>query len=146
MAKRTKPDFFEQDSIEVSLQKDIVSACSCAIANKLFVNRKEWSLATILSIELSRAKRKTDGTKPSWAYLPPIVSMAYAGEVPVGIGIVSDGQISVYIKPKYRKKGIGTRLVTACKNSPEFELKKVYSCAGIKGSEKFWESNKIVCY
>lgn len=56
------------------------------------------------------------------------------------VGIVRNGEIHIYVRPKYRRLGIGTRIIEFLR----FKKVKITGFqVGIKGSLKFYQRNAI---
>jgi hypothetical protein len=92
-----------------------------AISNRLFVNR--WLLRRYLTNQLTKD-----------------IQLWKEGDKIVGIGHVHyNGTICVFVRKQYRRKGIGSIIVSKMNNS--HSSLKAY--CGIKGSIEFYKSNGL---
>lgn len=58
---------------------------------------------------------------------------------PVGVALRNGKHISVFVRKKHRKLGIGTELIKAMHSHPE----KLYAGDGIVGSDYFFRRNGV---
>lgn len=72
-----------------------------------------------------------------------VIAIYYVDSKPVGCGLRlkyhASTNVMVYVKPKFRNKGIGTKLVSKLKRKP------VRSALGIIGSDIFWYKCGVKC-
>jgi GNAT superfamily N-acetyltransferase len=100
-------------------EENLQLAAKLAMGSKLY-HRKDWLLFQALLYPSSLSQ----------------CSLAFnsRGTV-IGIMVVSLDNIMCYVRPRYRKQGIGRKLFETIKMN-----KKIYAIKGIEGSGKFWES------
>jgi GNAT superfamily N-acetyltransferase len=80
-----------------------------------------------------------------WLQTKKIISgkIAYYNNIPIGISVVIEAEsydrynCGVYVKSEYRRKGIGTQLVS--------NLGDIYVCAETPSQKKFWSKNETAC-
>ena len=95
--------------------------CKIALYARLFVNG--WALNSIMHTILRGGHRGS------------IVALAWLDEAPVGVAVsTTNGVLQVFVRKKYRRQGIGSKLVNAVKRE------KDVADEGIKGSGVFWDS------
>lgn len=105
---------------------DVLEAINIALKAKLYV--PGWALQPYLSWLRRRGER-------SWVDVT--IRLAFNGETPIGIGVRHiDGPYNpmCFVRPQYRRKGIGSKLVEGF-SFDEYE-------EGIKGSDQFWRKVK----
>ena len=113
-------------------EKNLIQACELALQHKLYV--KGW----VLQYSLIGIKNNPENRKGA------AIAMAYEGDIPVGIAIVHFRSIASFVKPKYRRKGIGTELVNLLKkNMKSSDFNNLEAGLGIPGSNEFWQQNEI---
>lgn len=103
-----------------------------ALASKLYVRGDGWTLRG--DLEQFRPKRD-------------FIALAKADGVPVGVCVaLREGWISVYVREKFRRKGIGSELIKRTKalysqagNDPG----ELSAGDGVRGSRAFWAANEI---
>jgi ribosomal protein S18 acetylase RimI-like enzyme len=104
-----------------------VKRAKLALRNRLYVNK--WRLKYTLQ---SVRDRPEDYRIAACFHNNDIVGIMVACNL--------DGQVATYVKPKYRRKKIATRMVDILvQDKSDF-----YAFPGIKGSEKFWHQANIV--
>lgn len=109
-----------------------------ALSYKLFVSgffMKEWFLAS-LSL---RSNKKCLGRPFT------LVTIAYYDNDPIGVCFIYGCIISIYVKPFWRKCGIGTNLIKCL--LAKYPIQGTFIAGkGITGSEKFYAKNKLPAY
>lgn len=106
--------------------KNIPKACKIIIDHKLY-HDKNWMLYK--------------WCHPSSGYIKPKkVVIAYLGNEPIAVGIVRTNNLcAFYVKPKYRRNGIGKRIARRLK----YKNPDPHAWIGIPKSREFFKSVKI---
>lgn len=93
-----------------------------ALSNRLFIN--SWTLREDLMWAVEHPRQYT-------------IELEFVNKRPVGVALLDkrDGLVSIFVRKKYRRNGVGTKLINKLKNS----IKK--AGYGIVGSDKFF--NKV---
>lgn len=102
-----------------------------ALAAKLYVRGHDWTLRG----DLERFRAYWD-----------FIALAYSDGVPVGVCVIlREGWISVYVRSKFRRKGIGSALVRDLKAyMVDCGFRHdVTAGEGVRGSRSFWKAVEI---
>lgn len=119
-------------TISFRFEKDLIRACELALQNKLYV--KGW----VLKYSLVGIRDNPENRKGA------AIAMAYEGDTPIGLAVAHFRSIASFVKPKYRRKGIGSELVKVLqKNMKETDFNNLEAGLGIEGSHEFWQQNAI---
>jgi GNAT superfamily N-acetyltransferase len=124
--------------VTASNKDEVKQFANLAIKNRLYVPNPEWQLGHYLSFV-----RDCDHDAE--------ISLAYIEDEPVGVALLmykvipvpitkTSNQIAVFVKKKFRRLGIGTKLVNTLTDKQD----DVFARAGkVNVSEKFFEKNNI---
>ena len=106
--------------------KQIISSAAIAIKYRLYV--AGWVMRTIYM----------DWVEGDRIYPNDRISLAYDNHIPVGACTYCEvgDEVMIYVKPRYRRKGIGSYLVNA--TTQNICTKYAYGY-GTPGSKQFWE-------
>lgn len=93
-----------------------------ALSNRLYVSG--WCLNEDLHEILKSQNEKS------------VVELYYKDDVPVGVAVYHRSLIQVFVRAKFRRMGIGTKLINQVKR----KVKKLDGHGtGVKGSDEFWK-------
>jgi Acetyltransferase (GNAT) domain len=109
---------------------DLVEGCKIALKNRLFVNG--WTLRDFLWDIVYSPK----------AFKKSKICLAYYNEIPIGVCLKikhkNNDELMVFVRKRYRKNGIGRKLVSIMKTP------KSYGNIGIEKSDgKIWKMNNV---
>ena len=104
-----------------------------AIDAHLYIDK--WSL--ILKLEDIVSATEKDYKK--WKISPHDIAVAYSEDQPVGVMVLADWQFNTYVKPEYRRKGIGTMLYAAIIKITKKDYKNIVMREGEEGSLDFFD-------
>lgn len=72
------------------------------------------------------------------------ICVAYNNNIPIGwVSCKNNGLLAIYVKPSYRRNGIGKRLIHMCRKFAIDYCNDFTACLGIEGSDIFWKSVNI---
>lgn len=103
---------------------DAIRAAGLILKHRLYVNG--WSL----ELDARNIIRKK---------LPVLLAFCFHEKTPIGVGInfLKENLIQCFVREKFRRKGIGSKLVSMVKTP------NCYHLSGIAGSEFFWLANNV---
>lgn len=107
-------------------EHDEVTIKEIGLKHKLYINRYDYTLKEWLK------NRKIIRGK-----------IAYDKDKPIGIAVLIECKsyerynFGVYVLPKYRNKGIGSKLVS--------DFSDIYVCASTPKQKKFWKKHETIC-
>ena len=64
----------------------------------------------LLILKLKDIVNATEKDYKKWKISPHDIAVAYFDDQPVGVMVLADHQFNTFVKPEYRRKGIGTML------------------------------------
>lgn len=126
--------------IETKLRKDLARD---ALDAKLYV--RGWTLQGDLNTILTMRDCgwEEQGVKPH------DIAVAYDGQEPIGVIILTEYMFSIYVKPKYRFMGVGKALYQKLIEITQRDYLQIPFAPGIKGSETFFKkinhNNVVKC-
>jgi GNAT superfamily N-acetyltransferase len=120
------------DRVIIRLEINSIQAATVALNAKLFVQKPGWQLRSVLE-SMTRGVGRP-------------VAMAYDGESPIGIAVLDQHtytravSLNVYVLPKYRRLGVGTRLCNVLKILVPSDV-RIWGHGGIRGSKEFYRQS-----
>lgn len=103
---------------------DKLSFASIALSHNLFISG--WDLYR----KLSSIERIADSSS---------IAIAFFDDIPIGVSFKYNNTIQCFVDIRYRRKGIGSELVSIIKDSNSFAK------LGFDFSLDFWIKNKVSC-
>lgn len=71
-----------------------------------------------------------------------MIGLAFSNDVPIGVALISGPILQVYVKPLYRRLGIGSGLISELNR--KYDIKdRVITLRGQKGSSAFYKKNGL---
>jgi GNAT superfamily N-acetyltransferase len=101
--------------------------CQLALTHRLFVNT--WCLRS----ELETFVKYERGIRHAALY--------FDGETPVAVAIIgTSADVQIFVRQKYRRQGIGRKLVEHMRKHAGEDGARMDAGYGIKGSLRFWDA------
>lgn len=70
------------------------------------------------------------------------IILATLADYPVGVCVLEDTHLEIFVRRPYRNYGIGSKLVSEMKN--KYSDKNLWGSEGTKGTLEFWKKQKVV--
>ena len=104
--------------------------CQLALTHRLFVN--SWCLRN----DMNYFVKQGYGIKHA--------ALFYADGVPVAVAVItSAADIQIFVRQKYRRQGIGRKLVEHMRKHAGEDGKRMDAGIGVKGSKSFWANTGV---